>query len=194
MRFPVCRLDGAQGEVHVGRRDQTLCRAGRSGMGSARQRPRQAGQCKARVTDLGLQTPEQAQFTKPHWRPVSVWVQQGLCVTQVSRCACSTPRALCYPPASCWRFLLFGSLNEVPGVTACCSALLNWLPRSSGKEAQLASDGIQFPVASENGGTSKSKSNGYTPALELHLTWHCQLWSGRHGCALPIRQATGSWW
>ena len=51
-------------------------------------------------------------------------------------------------------------------MTACCSALLDWLPRSSGNEAQLASDGIQFPVASEIGATSKSKSNGDTPALE----------------------------
>ncbi len=62
--------------------------------------------------------------------------------------------------------LLFGSLNEVPGVTACCSALFDWLPRSSGTEAQLASDCIKLPkswespVASENGGTSKFKSDG----------------------------------
>ena len=31
-----------------------------------------------------------------------------------------------------------GSLNEVPGVTACCSALLDWLPRSLGIEAQMS--------------------------------------------------------
>ncbi len=62
-------------------------------------------------------------------------------------------------------FLLFGLLNEVPGVTPCCSALLDWLPRSSGIEAQLASDCIKFPkswespVASESGGAFNSDGN-----------------------------------
>ena len=44
-----------------------------------------------------------------------------------------------YPSANFRPFLLFATppcpLNEVSGVTACCSALLDWLPRSPGTEA-----------------------------------------------------------
>lgn len=51
-------------------------------------------------------------------------------------------------------------------MTACCSALLGWVPRSLGIEAQLVSDCTKFlkawesPVASESGGTLKFKSDG----------------------------------
>jgi hypothetical protein len=51
-----------------------------------------------------------------------------------------------YSSANFRPFLLLATpVNEVSGVTACCSALLDWLPRSSGIEAQLASDCIKFP-------------------------------------------------
>ncbi|KAK3689230.1 hypothetical protein B0T22DRAFT_536202 [Podospora appendiculata] len=56
-----------------------------------------------------------------------------------------------YPSANFRPFFLFATpLNEVSGVTDCCSALLNWLPRPSAIEAQLASDGIKLPKSWES--------------------------------------------
>ena len=50
-----------------------------------------------------------------------------------------------YPSANFRPFLLFATpLNEVSGVTACCSAILDWLSRSPA-EAEQASDCIRFP-------------------------------------------------
>lgn len=69
---------------------------------------------------------------------------------------------LIYPSANFRLFLLFATpLNEVSGVTACCSTTLDWLSRSPA-EAEQAPDCIGFPkswespVASKRGGTSES--------------------------------------
>ncbi|KAK3391219.1 hypothetical protein B0H63DRAFT_133569 [Podospora didyma] len=79
--------------------------------------------------------------------------------------------------ANFWPFLLFATpLNEVSGVTACCSAIIDWLSCSPA-EAEQAADCIRFrtpwesPVASESGGTSESKRrqliDGRADVLEM---------------------------
>ena len=53
-----------------------------------------------------------------------------------------------YPSTSCWPFLLFATMNEVFGVTACRSAIHDWL------------ESCESMVVSETGGTSKFQSDG----------------------------------
>ncbi len=82
-------------------------------------------------------------------------VVTGTLALEILALAGSFQRAIPHGPSGPYPSVLFGSLNEVPGVTTCCSALLDWLPRSLGIGTQLASDCIKLPKSCESPVASK---------------------------------------